>query len=94
MPWLEPLAVLLISVIFAVAPLVANSYTGFLLLACGAIWGLLTLSDSRAEMKILPSHFILGLYWICAFLATAQSPVKAAAASGFVKLSLYLVDSC
>lgn len=91
MPWLEPIGVLLISVIFAVAPLVANSYTGFLLLACGGLWGLLTLSDSRTEIKVIPSHFILGAYWVCAFLATAQSPVKAAAASGFVKLSLYLV---
>lgn len=91
MPWLEPLAVLLISAIFAFAPLVANSYTGFFLMVCGAIWGLLTLSDPRSEIKVIPAHFLLGLYWICAFIATAQSPVKAAAASGFVKLTLYLL---
>ncbi|MEM9151712.1 MAG: IctB family putative bicarbonate transporter, partial [Cyanobacteria bacterium P01_F01_bin.3] len=90
-PYLEPLAVLLLSVMFVVAPLVANSYTGFLLLASGAIWALLTLSDSRSTLRFIPAHLTLWLYWICAFLATAQSPVKGAAASGLVKLSLYLV---
>ena len=90
-PYFEAIGVILVSVIFAVAPLVANSYTGFLLLASGAIWGLLTLSDARSELKLIPSHFLLGLYWLCAFMATVQSPVKAAAASGLVKLTLYLL---
>ncbi|MCM1984161.1 IctB family putative bicarbonate transporter [Lyngbya confervoides] len=91
-PWLEPMALLVVSAMFIVAPLVSNTYTGLLALGCGALWLVLTLADDRPMgQRFIPAHLLLMAYWFVACLATAQSPVKGAAAVGLVKLTLYLL---
>ncbi|MCA1990838.1 MAG: IctB family putative bicarbonate transporter [Coleofasciculus sp. S288] len=96
MQWCEPLGALLVALVFALAPFVPNALVGLLLVACGAFWGLLTLSDEIAPPKGLPQrmtpiHLLVLLYWGIATVATALSPVKKAAAVGWVKLTLYLL---
>ncbi|MFB2972517.1 IctB family putative bicarbonate transporter [Aerosakkonema sp. BLCC-F183] len=104
MRWAEPLGALLVSLVFALAPFVSNDLIGVLLVACGAFWVLLTVSDEvvrereREEgeavfslPKFTPIHLLVLLYWGIAVVATALSPVKAAALTGLVKLTLYLL---
>lgn len=89
--YIHEIAVLVISLMFAFAPLVSNNYTGLFALACGLLWVLMTLaSPQHRGMQLTASHLLLTLYWFCAVLATALSPVKVAAATGLVKLTLYL----
>ncbi|HEY9848208.1 MAG TPA: IctB family putative bicarbonate transporter [Leptolyngbyaceae cyanobacterium] len=103
MQWAEPLGALLVSLVFALAPFVSNTLTGLLLAACGAFWLLLTLSDEVGKTplegetsqfstaKFTPIHLLVLLYWAISLVATAFSPVKAAALTGLVKLTLYLL---
>ncbi|MFB2920380.1 IctB family putative bicarbonate transporter [Aerosakkonema funiforme] len=104
MRWAEPLGALLVSLVFTLAPFVSNDLIGVLLVACGAFWVLLTVSDEvvrereREEgeavfslPKFTPIHLLVLLYWGIAVVATALSPVKAAALTGLVKLTLYLL---
>lgn len=96
MQWCEPLGGLLVALVFALAPFVPNALVGLLLVACGAFWGLLTLSDEIAPpqglpQRMTPIHLLVLLYWAIATVATALSPVKKAAAVGWVKLTLYLL---
>jgi putative inorganic carbon (HCO3(-)) transporter len=88
--WAEPLAALLISLVLGTAPFVSTSLTGFLLLACTAYWGLLTISATEKPI-ITPIHLLVLLYWGVATVAVAFSPLKALAFSGWIKLTLYLV---
>lgn len=91
----------LVSLIFGLAPFVSNALTGVLLVAIALFWLLLTLSDdpkvqldSQANAFkpfFTPIHFLVLLYWAIATVATALSPVKAAAFTGWVKLTLYLL---
>jgi len=90
MQWSELLAVLLVSLVFSLAPFVSNALIGVLLVACAGFWVLLTLSD-EAEAGLTPIHLLVLLYWGIATVATALSPVKMAALSGWVKLTLYLL---
>ncbi|MBD2183625.1 putative bicarbonate transporter, IctB family [Planktothrix sp. FACHB-1355] len=104
MRWAEPLGALLVSLVFALAPFVSNDLVGVLLVACGAFWVLLTVSDEVVRErekeegeavfsfpKFTPIHLLVLLYWGIAVVATALSPVKAAALTGLVKLTLYLL---
>lgn len=86
--WAEPLGALLISLILILAPFVPNSLTGLLLFASGIYWLLLTISDD-SKPSVTPIHLLLLLYWCISLVAVAFSPVKAAAFSGLVKLTLY-----
>ncbi|WP_234489049.1 IctB family putative bicarbonate transporter [Oxynema sp. CENA135] len=88
--WAEAIAVALVALLFALGPFVSTTLIGVLLLASGAYWALLTVSDS-GESGFTPIHLMLFLYWGIATIATAMSPVKQAAFSGWVKLTLYLV---
>lgn len=89
--WGNEIAVALLSLVFIIAPFVPNELTGMMIAACAAFWVLLTLSDEVLNpYKISPVHLVLGLFWIVTIAATALSPVKLAAASGLVKLTLYL----
>lgn len=89
--WGNEIAVGLLCLVFMLAPFVPNGLTGVLILACGAFWFLLTLSDDVLNpYRVSPIHLVLGLFWCIAIVAAALSPVKAAAASGLVKLTLYL----
>ncbi|MEM7594444.1 MAG: IctB family putative bicarbonate transporter, partial [Cyanobacteria bacterium P01_A01_bin.83] len=53
-------------------------------------WILNTVTASQ-RIVITPVHFIVFLYWCIATIATAFSPVKAAAFNGWLTLTLYLV---
>jgi putative inorganic carbon (HCO3(-)) transporter len=94
--WAEPLAALLVALIFALAPFVSTTLIGLLLIACAGFWFLLTLSDETgyaqgAPRHVTPIHLLVLLYWGVATVATALSPVKVAARQGLVKLTLYLL---
>jgi putative inorganic carbon (HCO3(-)) transporter len=96
MQWAEPIGALLVAVVFALAPFVPNALVGVLLFASGAFWVLLTLSDETVypqglPRKVTPIHLLVLLYWGIATVATALSPVKAAAYQGLTKLTLYLL---
>lgn len=88
--WAEPLGVLLVGVLVALAPFVSTSLIGVLLLAGAGYWLLLTLSD-KAWVGATPIHLLVLLYWGIATIAVAFSPVKAEAFTGWLKLTLYLV---
>lgn len=90
MQWAEELSAVLVSLVFALAPFVSNTLVGILLVACAGFWLLLTLSDDT-DTGLTPIHLVLLLYWGIATVATALSPVKAAAFTGWTKLTLYLV---
>ncbi len=99
--WAEPIGALLVALVFALAPFVPNVLVGILLFAGAAFWVLLTLSDETVypqrgqtqglSLRVTPIHLLLLLYWGIATVATALSPVKKAAATGLVKLTLYLL---
>ncbi len=101
MQWAEPMGALLVAIVLALAPFVPNALVGLLLVAGAAFWVLLTLSDEtaylqegqpqRLALRVTPIHLLVLLYWGIATVATALSPVKVAAATGLVKLTLYLL---
>ncbi len=90
--WGTELSVCLLSVLFAIAPFVATNYIGITEIGGAGLWLLLTLSeDAPQPRKLSPIHALLGLYWLCAGLSTALSPVKREALSGLIELTLYLI---
>lgn len=94
--WAEPLGALLVALVFVLTPFVSNNLVAVLLFAGAAFWGLLTLSDETVypqglPLKVTPIHLLVLLYWGVSVVATALSPVKAAAATGLSKLTLYLL---
>lgn len=91
MQWGEVLGVLLISILFGLAPFVGTALIGILLIACVGFWVILTLCDDPSETAFTPIHLLILLYWGVATAAMALSPVKTAAFSGWVKLTLYLL---
>ena len=90
MQWSEAIGALLCSLIFGLAPFVSTTLIGLLLLAGGSYWLLLTISDD-GETIFTPIHLLVLLYWAIATVATAMSPVKTAAMTGWVKLTLFLL---
>lgn len=90
MQWADVFAALLVSLVLGLAPFVSNALIGLLLVACVGFWVLVTLSDD-ASAKITPIHLLVLLYWAIATVATALSPVKVAAFTGWTKLTLYLL---
>lgn len=88
--WGDAIAGLIVSLVFALAPFVSNDLVGVLLIACACFWLLLTLSDEPST-GITPIHLLVLLYWSIATVATALSPVKKAALTGWSKLTLYLL---
>ncbi|WP_071517434.1 IctB family putative bicarbonate transporter [Geitlerinema sp. PCC 9228] len=93
MQWAEPLGALLVSLVFVVGPLVSTSLIGILLLACAGFWAILTVTeDWRHPQAILtPIHLLVLLYWAISTVAMALSPVREAAFTGWVELTLYLL---
>ncbi|NEO32499.1 MAG: putative bicarbonate transporter, IctB family [Symploca sp. SIO3C6] len=89
--WAEQIAALLVAIIFALGPFVSTALIGILLIACAGFWVLLTLSEPSEKSQLTPIHLLVLLYWGIATVATALSPVKVAARSGLVKLTLYLL---
>ncbi|NET31906.1 MAG: putative bicarbonate transporter, IctB family [Cyanothece sp. SIO1E1] len=88
--WADPLGFFLVAVVLGLAPFVSTALIGVLLLACASFWVMLTLTD-QSGWGFTPIHLLVLLYWGVATAATALSPVKSAALSGWVKLSLYLI---
>lgn len=101
MQWAEPLGALLVALVLALAPFVSNALIGILLVACAGFWVLLTISDGEVGGKSLtglrfsptftPIHLLVLRDWSVSTVATAMSPVKAAAFTGWTKLTLYLL---
>lgn len=97
MQWAEEIAAMLVSLVFCLAPFVSNALVGVLLIACAGFWMLLTLSDEARDLHlrdvptVTPIHLLVLLYWGITTIATALSPVKAAAFTGWIKLTLYLL---
>ncbi|MBE7382698.1 MAG: putative bicarbonate transporter, IctB family [Leptolyngbya sp. SIO1E4] len=88
--WGDGIGLGLLAVLFALAPYVSTTLIGVLLLACGAFWVLLTVADDPGE-GLTPIHLLVALYWGVMVLATVMSPVKAAAISGLIKLTLNIL---
>ncbi len=92
MQWAEPLAGLMVMLLLGAAPFISNALIGILLFACAGFWLLLTLADDAEPGSVVtPIHLIVLLYWGIAVVATAISPVRAAAAAGLSKLTLYML---
>ncbi|MGL6343304.1 MAG: IctB family putative bicarbonate transporter [Waterburya sp.] len=87
--WSEAIGACLISLVFLLAPFVSTSMIGVLLIAVSAYWILITVSAST-KIILTPIHILVFLYWCIAAIATAFSPVKSAALSGFFTLTIYL----
>ncbi|MEO0758469.1 MAG: IctB family putative bicarbonate transporter [Cyanobacteria bacterium J06648_16] len=86
----DAIATAIVAIVLILAPFVSTTLIGILLMICAAFWLLLTISD-RAEGWLTPVHIGVTLYWGAMVLATALSPVKAAAVSGLIKLTLNLL---
>ncbi|NJR59943.1 MAG: putative bicarbonate transporter, IctB family [Cyanobacteria bacterium CRU_2_1] len=93
MQWADAVGALLAIMVFAIAPYVSTTLIGILLVACAGYWVLLTLSDDEESGTGITSiHLPVLLYWGIASIATAVSPVRAAAFfEGWRNLTLYLV---
>ncbi|MDY6781552.1 MAG: IctB family putative bicarbonate transporter [Cyanobacteriota bacterium] len=88
--WGEAIGALLISLVLGLGPFVSTALIGVLLLAVGGYWALITLADEGNPAAITPIHYTVLAYWSMAAIATVLSPVKTAALSGLIKLTLYL----
>jgi putative inorganic carbon (hco3(-)) transporter len=94
MQWGDIIAAGLLTLVYGLAPFVSSTLLGLLLAACAALWLLLTLSDEQSKAdapSVTPIHVLVLLFWGTAVLATAFSPVKKAAFSDLVTLTLYLL---
>lgn len=83
MQWGDAMGTAIAAILFCLAPFVTTTLIGLLMLACGAFWGLLTLSE-EGRPGVTPIHVLVVVYGFVALLATAASPVKRAAAEGLV----------
>lgn len=90
MQWSESIGAVLISLVFILGPFVSTALIGVVLMAGGCYWALLTVSDDL-QLGMTPIHLLVLLYWGIATVATAFSPVRQAAFSGWIKLTLYLL---
>ena len=90
MQWADGIGLLLVLLVFGLAPFVSTTLLGLLLLACAGFWGLITISDESGSGST-PVHLLVLLYWGIATVATALSPVREEAFSGWLKLTLYLL---
>jgi putative inorganic carbon (HCO3(-)) transporter len=88
-PFRDAIGALLIGLIFCLAPFTSTTMLGVLLGICGLYWLLLTLADEQSP-GITPIHLLVFLYWLISALAVGFSPVKMAALSGFLKLTVNL----
>ncbi len=88
--WSEAIGACLLSIIFMLAPFVSTSLIGVLLIAIAAYWLITTVSE-ESSLAITPIHLVVFVYWCVATIATAFSPVKSAAFSGWLTLTLYLI---
>lgn len=90
LPWGDWIGLALVAVIYVLAPYVSTTLIGVLLLAAAAFWVLLTLTD-EAGVGMTPVHVTVATFWGAMALATAFSPVRGAAISGLIKLTLNIL---
>ncbi len=83
--WRDEVAASWVALLLLALPFLTNDQIGLLLLAGVALWLGLLLLDPPPVVWVTPL-----LYWGALTLATAFSPVKMAALTGWVKASLYL----
>ena len=88
--WGDAIALVIVALLFALAPYVPTTLIGVMLLACSALWLLLTLTDEAGE-GLTPIHLVVMAYWGVMVLATALSPVRGAAIAGLIKLTLNIL---
>ncbi len=88
--WGDWIGLAIVVVLFALTPYVSTTLIGVLLLAAAAFWALLTVTD-EAGAGLSPVHIAVAVYWGVMLLATALSPVRAAAVSGLIKLTLNIL---
>jgi putative inorganic carbon (HCO3(-)) transporter len=93
MQWGDTVAAGLLSLLYGLAPFVANELVGIFLIACVGFWLLLTLSDDplATNSSITPIHLPVLSFWVAAVLATAFSPVKKVAITDLRNFTLYLL---
>ena len=82
------LALMFVLLLYSIAPFTSTTLIGLVLLARGGMWLLLLLRERAA---LTPVHLAVLVYWGIATVATAFSPVRAAAVDGWIKFTLYLL---
>jgi putative inorganic carbon (HCO3(-)) transporter len=88
--WGDWIGLAIVVVIYAMAPYVSTILIGVLLAAAAALWVLLTVTD-EAGSGLSPLHITAAVFWGVMALATAVSPVRGAALSGLIKLTLNIL---
>ncbi len=89
-PWVQGLGAILVALTLVIAPFVPSGMIGVILAAGGLFWGLWSLS-TPAETRFSGIHVLVLGYWCILAIATAFSPVKAAALQGLIKFTLYVL---
>lgn len=87
--WSEAIGAALLSLVLMLAPFVSTSLVGVLLMAVMGYWIITTVSENQ-PLGLTPIHLAVLIYWLIATIATALSPVKTEAISGWIKFTLYL----
>jgi len=90
MQWDQAIGTALLAILLSLSPFISTALVGVLLSAIALYWLLLTLSDV-GKPSITPIHILALLYWAIATVATAFSPVRAAALEGWRNTSLFLL---
>ncbi|NRB09184.1 MAG: putative bicarbonate transporter, IctB family [Richelia sp.] len=93
MLWGDPIAAIILSTLYIIAPLTSTALVGVLLGTCFLFWVLLTVSDDTSKQNtatVTPIHLVVFLYWLIAAVATALSPAKQAAIKDLITFSLYI----
>ncbi|NJL82502.1 MAG: putative bicarbonate transporter, IctB family [Chloroflexaceae bacterium] len=85
------LGTLLVALVLLLGPFVPTGIVGLVLVGGAGYWLLLTLTETEGP-SVTPIHLLVCLYWAVALLAVAFSPVKSAALSGWMELTLYLLQ--
>lgn len=89
-PWVQGFGAFLVALTLMIAPFVPSGMIGVILAAGGLFWGLWTVSTPQ-ENRLTGIHALVLLYWCVLAIATAFSPVKAAALQGLIKFTLYVL---
>ena len=87
--WSEAIGAALLSLVLMLAPFVSTSLIGVLLMAVIGYWIIISISENES-FGLTPIHLAVLIYWLVATIATALSPVKTEAVSGWIKFTLYL----
>ena len=88
--WGKTIGALLISLILMFSPFVTTGVIGIWLISIAMYWIILIVSE-REQPVFNSIHLLVFLYWVISAIAVIFSPVRDAAFSGFIKLTLYLI---